>query len=30
MNRAEIVLETRNLSMHFGGVRAVDRVDFSL
>ena len=30
MKRAEIVLETRNLSMHFGGVRAVDRVDFTL
>ncbi len=27
---AEIVLETRNLSRHFGGVTAVDRVDFSL
>lgn len=27
---AEIVLETRNLSRHFGGVVAVDRVDFSL
>ncbi len=26
----EIVLETRNLSRHFGGVIAVDRVDFSL
>lgn len=26
----EIVLETRNLSRHFGGVTAVDRVDFSL
>jgi branched-chain amino acid transport system ATP-binding protein/urea transport system ATP-binding protein len=25
-----IVLETRGLSMHFGGVRAVDRVDFAL
>ena len=30
MNRGEVVLETRNLSMHFGGVHAVDRVDFSL
>lgn len=30
MKRGEIVLETRNLSMHFGGVRAVDRVDFAL
>ena len=26
----EVVLETRGLSMHFGGVRAVDRVDFAL
>ena len=26
----EIVLETRGLSKHFGGVRAVDRVDFAL
>ena len=24
------MLETRSLSMHFGGVVAVDRVDFSL
>ena len=30
MRRGEVVLETRNLSMHFGGVRAVDRVDFAL
>lgn len=30
MRRGDVVLETRNLSMHFGGVRAVDRVDFSL
>ncbi|MFK7752720.1 MAG: ATP-binding cassette domain-containing protein [Sedimentitalea sp.] len=30
MKGGEIVLETRNLSMHFGGVRAVDRVDFTL
>ena len=30
MRRGEIVLETRGLSMYFGGVRAVDRVDFSL
>lgn len=30
MKRGEVVLETRNLSMHFGGVKAVDRVDFSL
>jgi branched-chain amino acid transport system ATP-binding protein/urea transport system ATP-binding protein len=28
--KGEIVLETRNLTMHFGGVRAVDRVDFTL
>ncbi|MEM6941111.1 MAG: ATP-binding cassette domain-containing protein [Pseudomonadota bacterium] len=28
--RREIVVETRGLSMHFGGVRAVDQVDFSL
>lgn len=26
----EVVLETRELSMHFGGVSAVDRVDFTL
>jgi branched-chain amino acid transport system ATP-binding protein len=30
VKRGEVVLETRNLSMHFGGVHAVDRVDFSL
>ena len=30
MKRGEIVLETRGLSMYFGGVKAVDRVDFSL
>ena len=30
MRKGEIVLETRGLSMHFGGVRAVDRVDFAL
>ncbi|RMF39605.1 MAG: ATP-binding cassette domain-containing protein [Alphaproteobacteria bacterium] len=30
MRRGEVVLETRNLSMAFGGVRAVDRVDFTL
>ena len=30
MKGREIVLETRDLSMHFGGVKAVDRVDFSL
>jgi len=28
--RTNVVLETRSLSMHFGGVVAVDRVDFSL
>jgi branched-chain amino acid transport system ATP-binding protein/urea transport system ATP-binding protein len=28
--KGEIVLETRDLSMHFGGVVAVDRVNFSL
>ena len=28
--RSNVVLETRSLSMHFGGVVAVDRVDFSL
>ena len=30
MAKREVVLETRNLSMHFGGVRAVDNVDFEL
>ena len=30
MARREVVLETRNLAMHFGGVRAVDSVDFEL
>ena len=30
MRRGEVVLETRGLSMHFGGVKAVDRVDFAL
>ena len=30
MARHEVVLETRNLSMHFGGVRAVDSVGFEL
>ncbi len=30
MKQAETVLEARNLSMHFGGVRAVDGVDFTL
>ena len=29
-NRREVIVETRNLSMHFGGVRAVDQVDFML
>ena len=28
--KSNVVLETRSLSMHFGGVVAVDRVDFSL
>lgn len=28
--KGEVVLETRSLSMHFGGVHAVDRVDFAL
>lgn len=28
--RGEVVVETRELSMHFGGVRAVDQVDFAL
>ncbi len=28
--RGEVVVETRDLCMHFGGVRAVDQVDFSL
>ena len=28
--RSNVVLETRSLSRHFGGVVAVDRVDFSL
>ena len=30
MSQGETVLETRGLSMHFGGVRAVDQVDFAL
>ena len=30
MASREVVVETRNLSMHFGGVRAVDNVDFEL
>ena len=29
-DRREVIVETRNLSMHFGGVRAVDQVDFTL
>ncbi len=29
-DRREVILETRNLSMHFGGVKAVDQVDFTL
>ncbi len=29
-NRREVIVETRNLSMHFGGVRAVEKVDFML
>lgn len=28
--KGEVVVETRNLSMHFGGVVAVDRVNFTL
>ena len=28
--KGEIVVETRGLSMHFGGVVAVDQVDFNL
>lgn len=28
--RGEVVVETRGLCMHFGGVRAVDQVDFTL
>jgi len=28
--RQEVIVETRNLSMHFGGVRAVEQVDFTL
>ena len=30
MRKGDVVLETRELSMHFGGVKAVDRVDFVL
>ena len=29
-DRREVIVETRNLSMHFGGVRAVEQVDFKL
>jgi len=29
-DRREVIVETRNLSMHFGGVRAVEQVDFTL
>ncbi len=29
-DRREVIVETRNLSMHFGGVKAVDQVDFTL
>ncbi|MEW9918761.1 ATP-binding cassette domain-containing protein [Marimonas sp. MJW-29] len=29
-DRREVIVETRGLSMHFGGVRAVDQVDFTL
>ena len=29
-DRREAIVETRNLSMHFGGVRAVDQVEFTL
>lgn len=29
-DRREVIVETRNVSMHFGGVRAVDQVDFRL
>ena len=29
-DRREVIVETRNLAMHFGGVRAVDQVDFTL
>ena len=29
-NRRPVIVETRGLSMHFGGVRAVDQVDFTL
>lgn len=29
-DRRPVIVETRGLSMHFGGVRAVDQVDFTL
>jgi|TARA_B110000259_G_scaffold45991_1_gene53380 branched-chain amino acid transport system ATP-binding protein len=29
-DRRDVIVETRNLSMHFGGVRAVEQVDFTL
>ena len=29
-DKREVIVETRNLAMHFGGVRAVDQVDFTL
>ncbi|MEX0282907.1 MAG: ATP-binding cassette domain-containing protein [Arenibacterium sp.] len=29
-DKREVIVETRSLSMHFGGVRAVDQVDFTL
>ena len=28
--RGDVVVETRELCMHFGGVRAVEQVDFTL
>ncbi|MEO0381529.1 MAG: ATP-binding cassette domain-containing protein [Pseudomonadota bacterium] len=28
--KRDVIVETRNLAMHFGGVRAVDQVEFSL
>ena len=29
-DKREVIVETRNLAMHFGGVRAVDQVDLTL
>ena len=29
-DKREVIVETRNLAMHFGGVRAVDQVNFTL